>query len=175
MHFGSSSDSWDPCSKAKPSYAQYIIRRGEAKLHILELTSVFHHLPSVGPKKLCALAHLRCTRKAGTSQCKLFALYLDDLFRGNLKFLQGQRKRVCRACKCKPSFRQRSFLQTKVWSRKSRFAHLDLINNSHTHILVVTKLQKVFFIDAYFFGNKADMAVTLQMPRKADITDKRYT
>ena len=67
MHFGSPSDSWDGCGKAKPSYVQYIIRQGEAKLRILELTSVFHHLPSVGPKQLCALAHLGCTREAGTS------------------------------------------------------------------------------------------------------------
>ena len=33
-------------STAKPSYVKYIIRQGEAKLRILELTSVFHHLPS---------------------------------------------------------------------------------------------------------------------------------
>ena len=44
------------------------IEREETEvLHILKLASVFHHLPSVGPKQLCALAHLRCTRKAGTS------------------------------------------------------------------------------------------------------------
>ena len=53
--------------EAKPSYIQYIIRQGQAELQILELTSVFHHLPSVGPKQLCALAHLGCTREAGTS------------------------------------------------------------------------------------------------------------
>ena len=29
--------------------------------------SEFHHLPRVGPKQLCALAHLGCTRAAGTS------------------------------------------------------------------------------------------------------------
>ena len=67
MHFGSPSDSWYPCGKAKPSHVQYIIRQGEAKLRILELTSVFDHVPSVGPKQLCALAHLGCTREAGTS------------------------------------------------------------------------------------------------------------
>ena len=67
MHFGSPLDSWDPCGKAKPSYVQYIIGQGEAELRILELTSVFHHLPSVGPKQLRALAHLGCTREAGTS------------------------------------------------------------------------------------------------------------
>ena len=71
MHFGSPSDSWDPCGKAKPSYVQYIIRQGEAELCILELTSVFHQFPSVGPKQMCALAHLGCTCEAGTSYyCK---------------------------------------------------------------------------------------------------------
>ena len=29
--------------------------------------SEFHHLPRVGPKQLCASAHLGCTRAAGTS------------------------------------------------------------------------------------------------------------
>ena len=28
---------------------------------------MFHHFPSVGPKQLCVLAHLGCTREAGTS------------------------------------------------------------------------------------------------------------
>ena len=53
--------------------------QGEVKIHSLQysarqsraayikLTSVFHHLPSVGPKQLCALAHLGCTCEAGTS------------------------------------------------------------------------------------------------------------
>ena len=53
--------------------------QGEVKIHALQysarqsraayikLTLVFHHLPSVGPKQLCALAHLGCTREAGTS------------------------------------------------------------------------------------------------------------
>ena len=31
------------------------------------LTSELHHLPRVGPKQLCALAHLRCIRAADTS------------------------------------------------------------------------------------------------------------
>ena len=67
MHFGSPSDSWDQCGKAEPSYVQYIIRQGEAELRILEHTSVFHHLPSVGPKQFFALAHLGCTREADSS------------------------------------------------------------------------------------------------------------
>ena len=37
MHFGSPSDSWDPCGKARPSYVQYIIRQGEAKASTLYL------------------------------------------------------------------------------------------------------------------------------------------
>ena len=45
----------------------YDIGQGEAELHILKLTSMLHYLPGVGPKQLCALAHLGCTRKAGTS------------------------------------------------------------------------------------------------------------
>ena len=65
MHFGSPSDSWNQCSKAKPSYVQYIIGQGEAELRILELASVFHHVPSVGPKQLCA--HLGYICEAGTS------------------------------------------------------------------------------------------------------------
>ena len=32
------------------------------------LDLVFHHLPSVGPKQLCVLAHLGCTGAANTSQ-----------------------------------------------------------------------------------------------------------
>ena len=61
------SNTWDPWGKVKLRYVHYIIRQGKAELRILELSSVFHHLPSVGPKQLCALAHLRCTFEAGTS------------------------------------------------------------------------------------------------------------
>ena len=45
-------------------------RRGEAEVRILNFKttwSEFHHLPRVGPKQLCALAHLGYTREAGTS------------------------------------------------------------------------------------------------------------
>ena len=49
-----------------PSYIHYDIKREEAKLHILKLASVFHHLPSVGSKQLCVLAHLGCTCEADT-------------------------------------------------------------------------------------------------------------
>ena len=60
-------DPWGPWDEEKLSYIHYDISREEAKLLILKLASVFHHLPSVGPKQLCALAHLGCTREAGTS------------------------------------------------------------------------------------------------------------
>ena len=49
------------------SYLHYIIRQGEAKVRVLELASVFHHLPSVGPKQLCDLSQLGCTQEVGTS------------------------------------------------------------------------------------------------------------
>ena len=45
-------------------------RRGKAEVRILNFKatwSEFHHLPRVGPKHLGALAHLGCTRDAGTS------------------------------------------------------------------------------------------------------------
>ena len=44
--------------RSRVAYITYNIRREEAKLSILKLASVFHHLSSVGPKQLCALAHL---------------------------------------------------------------------------------------------------------------------
>ena len=66
MHFGPTSDSWDPCGKAKPSHVKYIISQGKAGLCSLELTSVFHHLPIANPKQFCALANLGCTCKART-------------------------------------------------------------------------------------------------------------
>ena len=55
------------------------IRQGEPEIHaiqycargsraaLIKLTSVFHHFPSVGPKQLCALAHLGCNCETGTS------------------------------------------------------------------------------------------------------------
>ena len=65
------------CLKSE-KYASWVIlrpqwdccRRGEAEVRILNFKttwSEFHHLPRVGPKQLCALAHLGCTRAAGTS------------------------------------------------------------------------------------------------------------
>ena len=45
----------------------HVLGQGEAELCISKLTSAFHHLPSVSPKQLCALAHLGCIRKTGTS------------------------------------------------------------------------------------------------------------
>ena len=43
------------------------IGQGKAKLRILKLTTVLHHLSGVITKQLCALAHLGYTRKAGIS------------------------------------------------------------------------------------------------------------
>ena len=50
--------------------SQIAAKQGKAELRILDFKttwSEFHHLPRVGQKQLCALAHLGCTRKAGTS------------------------------------------------------------------------------------------------------------
>ena len=52
---GEPQNSW---SNAKLSHVHLI-----TKLHF----KMFHRLASVGPKQLCALAHLECTRAAGTS------------------------------------------------------------------------------------------------------------
>ena len=61
-------------SEAKPSYVYLILRphglNFRSPVHCLGRQSqgtVFVHPPRVGPKQLCALAHLGCTRKAGTS------------------------------------------------------------------------------------------------------------
>ena len=67
MHSWSPPDLWGSWHEEEPSYIHYDIRREEAKQRLLKLASVFHHLPSVSPKQLCALAPLGCTRKAGTS------------------------------------------------------------------------------------------------------------
>ena len=56
MHSGSSSDPWGPCSKQKLRSMHYDISWVEANLRLAKLTSVFHHLPNVGPKQFCALA-----------------------------------------------------------------------------------------------------------------------
>ena len=39
---------------------------------------MFHHLPSFGPKQLCALAHLECNREAGTSKKLIFCQIFSD-------------------------------------------------------------------------------------------------
>ena len=72
IHFGSSSDSWDPCGKAKPSYVQY----------------------NVGPKQLCALAHLECTREAGTMiwiKMVFNSNFAQELIFGNFVFFHKDR------------------------------------------------------------------------------------
>ena len=60
--------------------SQAVIEQGDAKLGIFDFkttwsefqkpsqtTQVFHPVTSVGPKQLCALAHLGSPRAAGTS------------------------------------------------------------------------------------------------------------
>ena len=51
-------------------HSQTATERREAELRILNFEttwSEFHYLPRIGPKQLCALAHLGCTCSAGTS------------------------------------------------------------------------------------------------------------
>ena len=43
-----------------------IIRGGEAKLRVLQLTSMFGHLPGLGPKQLCLLAQPGSIHEVGT-------------------------------------------------------------------------------------------------------------
>ena len=59
IHSESPSEPLSPWSKAELSNIHYIIRQGKAKLRTIKITSVFHHLPIVGPKQLCVLAHPR--------------------------------------------------------------------------------------------------------------------
>ena len=58
---------WGPWGKAKLRCMHYNIPQGEADLRLSKLTSVSNHLPSVGPKQLCALSHQGGSREAGTS------------------------------------------------------------------------------------------------------------
>ena len=44
-------------SQEKLSYVYYSSLQGESKLHKSKLISVFHHLHSLSPEQLCALAH----------------------------------------------------------------------------------------------------------------------
>ena len=56
MHSRSPSDPLGPCGEVKMTYIHYNIWLGEAKPRVFKLASVFLHLPSAGPKQLCALA-----------------------------------------------------------------------------------------------------------------------
>ena len=83
MYSGSPSPpSGTSAAEAKPRYVYSISKphgrsfRRQVRLLLSEdytwqvnfrFTPFLHHLPSVGPKQLCALAHLGCTREAGTS------------------------------------------------------------------------------------------------------------
>ena len=74
------------CFYARQNPSQTAAEQGKAKQRILNFKITFsefkklcqttamrgailknHHLPRVGPKQFCALAHLGCTREAGTS------------------------------------------------------------------------------------------------------------
>ena len=78
----------DPCqtaaAEAKPRYVYSIFKPHgqsskstvrplphEVKQNYVDTILKKHHLPRVGPKQLCALAHLGCTRAASTS-CLLY-------------------------------------------------------------------------------------------------------
>ena len=54
--------------KAKASYVHDNTRGGKAKLGLSKLTSVFHHLPRVGPKQLSALLSSTTDYKIYTSE-----------------------------------------------------------------------------------------------------------
>ena len=66
-HSWSPPDPLGPRDKEKVRYLHFDIRREEAKLRILKIASVFHHLSSFGPKQLSALVHLGYNREADTS------------------------------------------------------------------------------------------------------------
>ena len=63
MHYGSPSDPWGPWGQDKLIYVHYIDLQGNAKLSTSKLSSVFHHLPCIGPKQLCALFSKNKTQK----------------------------------------------------------------------------------------------------------------
>ena len=46
---------------------KYLLPKDSTWQENIRFTPVLYYLPSVGPKQLCALAHLGCTREAGTS------------------------------------------------------------------------------------------------------------
>ena len=64
----SPSDPKGSWGKEKLSHMHYVIWQGKAKVRILKLSSVFHHLPNIGPKQLSASEHLGYTHAAGISQ-----------------------------------------------------------------------------------------------------------
>ena len=57
-----------PGSPSGPSGTAAAEAKAEVRILDFKTTwSEFQHLPRVSPKQLCALAHLGCTRTAGTS------------------------------------------------------------------------------------------------------------
>ena len=59
MHFGSLLDALGSMRRGKAELNKLQYHAFEPR--ILQFNPVFHHLPSVGPKQLCALVHLGCT------------------------------------------------------------------------------------------------------------------
>ena len=58
IHFGSPSDSWNPCGKAKLSPVLYTTRQGEPELRILEtrLKTLQSYMPGKAvPKEIIAI------------------------------------------------------------------------------------------------------------------------
>ena len=52
---------------------------------MLKLASVFHHLPSVGPKQLCALAHLGRNREAAQCVTKFYGQFSEIIWQSKMK------------------------------------------------------------------------------------------
>ena len=61
--------------EVRRSRAIYITLLNDAKLNHLCKNAIFHHIPNVGPKQLCALMYLRNTNKAGNSLYLLNQVY----------------------------------------------------------------------------------------------------
>ena len=96
MHPGSPSDSSGTATaEAKPRYVYSILKpHGQSTsskkpvrpLSCKEKRSYIytilkkHHLPRVGPKQLCALAHLGCTHEAGTPQFLIKQYHVQLLY-----------------------------------------------------------------------------------------------
>ena len=71
----------------------------QSRFVFIKTHSLFDYLPSVGPKQLCALAHLGCTCKAVTSQflknstTKVILMHILIYHMVNFPWFQGRVKR----------------------------------------------------------------------------------